>query len=260
MAKVIHSENIFQLETGLLANRPSLESVNDGSWVWRFSNGFTRRANSLQSLERSDDADFENRLNIHWQRSRQKNIDPVFRVTPLTPPGIVEFLLENGFERQGNTKIMALDTSLVPEAGPQINMEHLRIVACPVTDPQWQKRILRLENISEKDAGTFIQMLGKLPQFSIGLTLVQDDGAVIGVAYASCKNRLGSVFALEVNPDQRGKGYGRVLMNYLNVWLKEHGAVQVVLQVVAGNQAALGLYSSLGFEEVYRYYYLVEKK
>lgn len=251
---------IYQIEFGLLANRPSLEIVNDGGWVWRFANGFTRRANSLQALDHEDDADFENRLAEHWQRSQQKNIEPVFRVTPLTPPRVVEFLLGEGFEQQGNTQVMVRGEVVKNEKVLQSDLQDLAIVAHRVTDPHWQKKILALENIREKDAGTFVQMLGKLPQTAVGLSLVQGDGEAIGAAYASCNNEMGSVFALEIIPAQRGKGFGRVLMNSLHVWLRENGANQVALQVVVDNRAALGLYRSLGYEEKYRYNYLVGKK
>jgi len=252
MTGSLDTSEIIHIETGLLANRPSLETINDGSWVWRFANGFTGRANSLQALDRDDDLNFETRLEIHWRRSRQRGIVERFRVTPLTSPKIVEFLINQGFKRRGNTQVMAFSgfgVSATKGPGQQI-VEH------PVTDPHWQKQILELENIDEKDAAAFIQLLEKLPPISVGLSLVKNDGTGIGAAYASCKNKLGSIFALEVASDQRGKGFGRLLMNYLIVWLRENGAEQITLQVVVDNKVAVGLYRSMGFEEKYQYYYL----
>ncbi|VAW19911.1 hypothetical protein MNBD_ALPHA11-1249 [hydrothermal vent metagenome] len=252
MGRLIDLLEIHQIEMGLLANRPSLETVNDGSWVWRFANGFTGRANSLQALDRDDDINFETRLKDHWRRSHQKGIVERFRVTPLTPPKIVEFLLKQGFARRGNTLVMVLSE---PD-GPVIAMPGQRIKEHLVTDPNWQKQILLLENVGEKNATTFIQLLEKLPPSSVGLSLVQRDGNVIGAAYASCQKSVGSIFALEVVSEQRGKGFGRLLMNYLNVWLGRNGAERVALQVVVDNKAAVGLYRAMGFEEIYRYYYL----
>ncbi len=246
---------IHQIEKGLLANRPSLETVNDGSWVWRFANGFTGRANSLQALDRDDHLDFENRLHIHWQRSQHKGIAPRFRVTPTTPPKIVEFLIDQGFERQGNTLVLEFAGSVVSKT----DVPDLRIIEHLVTDSKWQKQILALENIKGKDADTFTLMMERLPFTAVGLSLVQSDGAIIGAVYASCQNGMGSVFALEVNPAHRGKGFARLLMNYLDAWFTENGAERVVLQVVVDNKVAVRLYRSMGFEEIYKYYYLVGK-
>ncbi|MCF6326985.1 MAG: GNAT family N-acetyltransferase [Devosiaceae bacterium] len=252
MGDPVDLSEITHIEKGLLANRPALETVNDGSWVWRFANGFTGRANSLQALDRDDDLNFKARLTAHWRRSRQKGIVERFRVTPLTPPKIIEFLMEQGFKRRGNTYVMTLSgLSVSVTERPDFQVEEH-----PVTDPNWQKQILALENIGEKDTVTFIQLLEKLPASSVGLSLVNNDGSAIGAAYASCQNGVGSVFALEVISNQRGRGFGRLLMNYLNVWLGKNGAERVALQVVVDNKIAVGLYNSVGFEEIYRYYYL----
>jgi len=183
MGRLVDLLKIHQIEMGLLANRPSLETVNDGSWVWRFANGFTGRANSLQALDRDDDINFETRLKDHWHRSHQKGIVERFRVTPLTSPRIVEFLIAQGFKRRGNTLVMTLSEL----GGPVIAMPDQQIVEHSVTDPHWQKQILSLEDIGEKNAITFIQLLEKLPPSSIGLSLVQSDGAVIGAACGLCQ-------------------------------------------------------------------------
>ena len=38
-------------------------------------------------------------------------------------------------------------------------------------------------------------------------------------------------------------------------WTREVGATDAVIQVVSGNAPAVNLYTSLGFEEAYRYHY-----
>ncbi len=246
---------IRQIEEGLLANRPALESVVDGAWVWRFANGFTGRANSLQVLDNTDFENFEQRLKTHWQRSREKGIIPRFRVTPLTPVRIISFLNKKGFIRQGNTLVMELKSF---EARTLPN-QHMRILASSVLDPVWQEQIFRLEGIEGNDASTFVHLLEKLPGTSVGLSLADKGGEVIGVAYASCRDGMGSVFALEIETDKRGQGFGRIMLEQLLGWLVKNGAKSIALQVVADNGPAIALYRSTGFVEMYKYHYLVEK-
>lgn len=247
---------IRQIEEGLLANRPALESVVDDAWVWRFANGFTGRANSLQVLDKADDVGFEQRLKTHWQRSLKKGIVPRFRVTPLTPTSIISFLTEKGFARKGNTLVMELSKTLPAT----FQAQQARILVNSVLDADWQQQIVRLEGITGKEASAFVQLLEKLPKIAVGLSLLGEEGQVIGVAYASCSSGVGSVFALEIAPRNRGKGFGRVLFGQLLDWLIKNGAKSITLQVVADNAAAIGLYLSFGFVEVYKYYYLVAKK
>lgn len=244
--------DIQKIENGLLANRPCLESVTDGAWVWRFANGYTGRANSLQSLDVRDDHNFAVRLDAHWQRSKAFGISPRFRVTPLTPPNVVEHLLERGFVHQSNTLVMNMG---LVHAEPVSGDDNISLHS--VLDAQWQKDILRLENVAQDDAETFIQLMAALPKKAVGLSLVGEDGTAIGAAYASLHGEMGSVFGLVVDPEFRGRGLGRQLMNGLLNWMAEHGAKRVTLQVVADNGPAMGLYSSLGFVEAYKYYYLV---
>lgn len=247
--------DIQKIENGLLANRPCLETVTDGAWVWRFANGYTGRANSLQSLDVADDRDFAARLDLHWQRSKEFGIVPQFRVTPLTPPIVIEHLLARGFVRQKNTLIM--DMVMVPPASA---LPYPNIFLHSVLDTQWQTDILRLENVTQDDEETFIQLMMALPEKAVGLSLVGDDGRGIGAAYASLEGEMGSIFGLVIDPKFRGLGLGRHLMMALLNWMAESGVKRIVLQVVGDNGPAVGLYRSLGFVEAYKYYYLVGKQ
>ncbi|MBR1798148.1 MAG: ribosomal protein S18-alanine N-acetyltransferase [Clostridiales bacterium] len=49
-------------------------------------------------------------------------------------------------------------------------------------------------------------------------------------------------------PEYRGKGVGRALINGLMERLRSKGAEVVFLEVEAGNETAVGLYESIGFE------------
>ncbi len=54
---------------------------------------------------------------------------------------------------------------------------------------------------------------------------------------------------LAVAEGHRRRGFGRILLRFLLEMVRRDGVDQVFLEVRAGNQAARGLYSSLGFEE-----------
>ena len=50
-------------------------------------------------------------------------------------------------------------------------------------------------------------------------------------------------------------GYGRAAVSAAVNWVRSMGAHHSALQVLAGNDPAIRLYSSLGFGEVYPYAY-----
>jgi ribosomal protein S18 acetylase RimI-like enzyme len=62
--------------------------------------------------------------------------------------------------------------------------------------------------------------------------------------------RKGRVYDLFVEPDWRGRGLGRRMMNRAFAALKDRGAEEVDLQVAGDNAAATGFYESLGMRNV----------
>ena len=67
---------------------------------------------------------------------------------------------------------------------------------------------------------------------------------VSGPSYSSDVQTIG------VEPASQGKGIGRALMNELLAVTKRRGSEEVFLEVKAGNESAIALYLSLGFEQI----------
>jgi ribosomal protein S18 acetylase RimI-like enzyme len=95
------------------------------------------------------------------------------------------------------------------------------------------------------------KQLSSQEAFTIG-AFVEDRlvGAVTLMREPKTKQRhKGSVFAMYVTPSERGKGIGKRLLQELIERAKRlNGLEQLQLTVVANNEAAVQLYSSLGFE------------
>lgn len=64
--------------------------------------------------------------------------------------------------------------------------------------------------------------------------------------------------AVEVAPQWRRQGLGRLMCTAMLHWGRKHGATRSYLQVIATNTAGLGLYHSLGFAEHHRHRCLTE--
>jgi GNAT superfamily N-acetyltransferase len=62
--------------------------------------------------------------------------------------------------------------------------------------------------------------------------------------------------SIEVSPDHRRQGLGRVIMAALTAWAAELGATTAYLQVLGDNEPALALYASMGFTTHHAYAYL----
>jgi ribosomal protein S18 acetylase RimI-like enzyme len=61
--------------------------------------------------------------------------------------------------------------------------------------------------------------------------------------------------AMRTLPESRRRGAARALLHAGIAWAGDRGATSMFLQVDDGNEPALGLYESCGFETRYRYHY-----
>jgi len=77
------------------------------------------------------------------------------------------------------------------------------------------------------------------------------DGADVGITVSlPWPDREGTVglFAMWVAPEARGQGIGGGLVDAVTAWAREGGHTQVALDVADGNEPAIALYRSRGFE------------
>jgi ribosomal protein S18 acetylase RimI-like enzyme len=73
------------------------------------------------------------------------------------------------------------------------------------------------------------------------------DKRIVASAMAGYDGHRGWVNYLAVAPEARGKGYGRLLMRYIEEALRAHGCPKVNIQVRPGNDEALRFYEKIGY-------------
>jgi ribosomal protein S18 acetylase RimI-like enzyme len=75
----------------------------------------------------------------------------------------------------------------------------------------------------------------------------RDDGAIVATVMVGHDGHRGWVYYLAVAPDHRHKGYGRVMMQAAERWLRERGIEKLHLMVRPDNAAVKDFYQSLGY-------------
>ena len=83
-----------------------------------------------------------------------------------------------------------------------------------------------------------------------------DDGRVLASGVAAYADDWVGFRTIEVDPAERGRKLGLLVMAELLEWGAERGATTAYLQVLGDNTDALRLYGRLGFREHHRYRYL----
>lgn len=228
---------------------PAASIQYDGSWQLRLTAGHpSKRLNSVNPLDPSDNRDIPRRIELAAQRFRAYDRPLVFRQSPLAPRRLEEHLDQVGWNRFDETIVM---TAQISELLIGDVLDHL-----PIRD------IGRYVDAS-------IQVHGRDPGLKPGLTevlssirpasglFVLEDRELGPLATALCvhDNDLAGIFELATRKDMQRKGYGRDVVRTAMKWAKHQGAEKAWLQVESANLAAVALYQQLGFQEVYRYNY-----
>jgi GNAT superfamily N-acetyltransferase len=81
------------------------------------------------------------------------------------------------------------------------------------------------------------------------ILICRDGGAIIATTMVGHDGHRGWVYYVAVDPDHRGKGYGRAIMNAAEDWLRRAGIAKLQLLVRRDNAKAGAFYESIGYDE-----------
>jgi N-acetylglutamate synthase len=245
---------ITQLEELSINAWPSLQTMLYDGWVLRFSNGYTKRANSSNPLYGGVLA-VDEKIDACEKLYSDRHLDIVFKLTAASyPAGLDGILSARGY---------------VPEPGCAVKTLDLRNGITKLDDPaimlssdvsnEWLSAFFQMSDLDERKKRTAEQMLLNIvPQKR--LASISDDGrGIIACGMAVLQGDHVGLFDIVTHKDFRRRGYGRHLVSSLLHWAKENGARRAYLQVTLDNEATLSLYSGLGFTEAYRYWYRIKR-
>jgi ribosomal protein S18 acetylase RimI-like enzyme len=117
------------------------------------------------------------------------------------------------------------------------------------------KRFIAVTPRTESGYAFFLS--SQLEDPDVAVLVAEENGAVIGYAYAGLEDRdytslrgpAGVLHDIVVDPDHRGRGAGRLLLDATLTFLRSRGAPRVVLSTAARNASAQRLFASAGFRD-----------
>ena len=239
---------IQRLEAATFTAWPAITTAMDGRWLARFARGFTKRSNSIQCLDPTDDGDAVARLRQMEELYPLNSLDPVFRVTPLAGPGVIAALETEGWAPFDESRVLTMplgDTLAMPEG----------IDIVDGTDDRYLDAFVEIAGHTRKTRDTLAAIVNLIATRNAGILVRDAVGEPIATALAINALGIGVYTNVITRKDRRGEGLGRRLMQGALAWTHEVGATRAVIQVVSDNTTAINLYTSLGFREAYRYHY-----
>lgn len=237
-------------EIALNAWHPLQQSLYDG-WVLRFADGYTKRANSVNVLYPSTQ-DIAEKISRCETIYLSKNLQPIFRITPLAcPENLDKILVSYGYEKKDLSSVQTL--SLLPF---NTSATHTVKIWLELSQ-EWLDNLVHFAAIPLQYWETLTEILLNIPSKKCFAILYKDNQAV-ACGLGVLERQYIGLFEIVTAQHQRKKGYGKELILNIIDWGKKQGATQAYLQVVMNNIPALNLYAKLGFKESYQYFYLIK--
>jgi GNAT superfamily N-acetyltransferase len=230
---------------------PPRERVELDGAVLRFTDGFTRRANSARVDGGGED--FGGLIERAEQEYRSRGLRPGFRLTPLSPPAFERLLHERGYVVDTEAVVMVADA--LPEAPVAARSDGIALAA--ELDEEWLRVFQAVERHwpSEQDPGArWVLGSGDSPR---RFALARVDGVPAATGYARVEDEWLYVACVGTAPGYRRRGLARAVSERLFAWGGTVGARRAILQVETKNAPAQALYAQLGFRPRYVYRDLV---
>lgn len=231
---------------------PALQTMYVDGWVLRFAKGYTKRANSVNSLYASTRNTHE-KIRFCKEIYRRKQLPVVFKMTRATQPKNLDVILaSNGYESNSRTSVQTAEIGNIdPDSFPDAQVNNM------LTE-EWFAYFCRMNNVRDKNQSTLWQILENIALPKCFVT-VRDDRKPTACGLSALQVQYCGLFDIVTDASVRRKGFGRQTVQCLLAWGKQNCARQAYLQVMLNNTPALRFYNQLGFREVYQYWYRIKQ-
>jgi GNAT superfamily N-acetyltransferase len=246
---------------------PATEEISVGGWTIRAHGGPWRRVNSVQTFS-PPTGDVRARIAECEELYRERGMRTLFKLTPASQPFALDRLLEDsGYRHEAPTRVMTRELDGPP--GPRsFGGDRSDAVRPPVPveielfgelDDRWIEAAVSWEDEWRPHVGELREMLRQIrPERRFALARGPDGPVATGLAVLD--GRCVGLFDLLTQSAFRGRGIGTRVVHELLDWARGAGARTAYLQVMDDNVGARRLYSRLGFEDAYPYWFRLSGK
>ena len=248
---------VRNVQEAALNGWPALRELVFDGWLLRFSDGYTRRANSVQPLSLGTQP-LDEKIRYCEATYAAQGLPTLFCIPSTAPPSLGHALDGRGYDPpEDETRLLhmslARDAPLRPEG---VELEE------GLPGDAWLRTLAALQGRSEAARNTHRKILEALAIPAVFASVPVGGGRLGAIAFGAVHHGMVCVNSVATDPDFRRRGLAHKAISAILAWARDrHGATGACVPVVAENDPAVGLYEGLGFrDEVCRYHYRREPR
>jgi len=201
---------------------PSLQQILYDGWILRFANGHTKRANSVNPVDKGTE-NVQEKIQRCQEVYSSKNFTTIFRITPLAHPENLDEILEaSGFEKKDVSSVQVKDLEAFqphPTSAIRFWTEFSQ---------EWLENFVYLREIPPEEQESLKSILHNIASEKCFSILIKDN-QVVACGLGILDNQYIGLFEITTKEDKRRKGYGRELILNILSWAKNQGATKAYL-------------------------------
>jgi len=228
---------------------PAIQQLFYDGWILRFSNGFTKRANSVNVLYKST-GDPDQKIERCASVYKEKKLNVIFRLTPLCQ-SLDEKLARLKYRKFETTKVMVLDLKNIKQFNSSTKFDFRSQVPSI-----WIRNYYHIGGFDQINKETHQKIIGLVAQRLL-LAELLDKGQIVSMCMAIIEDQYAGIFDLFTAEEHRNKGLAGELLKNILLWTQVNEVRYVYLQVVETNEAAIHTYQKFGFRDFYQYWYRI---
>ncbi|MFT5706430.1 MAG: GNAT superfamily N-acetyltransferase [Oceanospirillaceae bacterium] len=252
------------LERAAFKAWPAQQELEDQGVVFRYAHGYTKRANSANILQIESygvniltpvvKEYYLQTLSKIESYFAEKQLPSIIRIPSFVDADLFDqFLATQSYQYQDKTLVLEMPLPNQVQQEQRLNST----IVCKKPD-KWLDSFCALNNSEIAEHNAHLAILQRIEDKTMFAVLVED-GVEVACGLGVIHNQYLGIFDIVTGPQYRGKGYASKLLQGIYSWAKENGASQSYLQVVANNQAAVKLYTKLGYTQSYEYWYRIKQ-
>ncbi|NMO97694.1 GNAT family N-acetyltransferase [Paenibacillus lemnae] len=230
---------------------PSLQTMVLDGWLLRFANGYTKRANSIQPIYTGTE-NFNRKIDLCEEMYAEKGLRTIFKITPYTFPISLDEQLE-----KRNYEVIEPSSVLVKKL---TNLEKPAIHSISISEEvtsEWLDTYCKFSNLDNEKAYIHKAIINNIITRKV-FVILYIEGLPAACGLGVVNGDYVGLYDIVTSEHHRRKGYGKQMILHILQWAQRQGISNGYLQVVKNNMTAIKLYKSLGYSEIYDYWYRVK--
>ena len=230
---------------------PSHQMELYDGWILRFSHFYTHRTNSVEQFGASS-LPWREKIPYCEAAYQRWGTPAIFKISPLVSKDF-DYVLEcRNYEIQHTTNVMVLN---LEEANLDAPVDMVTVSQSIPVD--WIEGLFTLKGTTNVIHREIVPTMYHAIAKDTICVSIKKQGVIIGTGLGILDRDYVGVYAIHIREDYRKQGLARSLCTCILQEGMKRGAQKAYLQVVAGNDPAIWLYQSLGFQDFYTYYFRV---